>query len=74
MHAEPGCELYAIHDTEDGTITLLEKWRSRADLDAHSTGEAVEIPKAGVHQLLAGPTVVTTMVAIPVGAEAQCAL
>ena len=25
VHTEDGCELYAIHDAEDGTITMIEK-------------------------------------------------
>ena len=53
VHAEPGCELYAIHDAEDGTITMIEKWASRADLEAHSKAAA--------------PPVVTLMDPMPMG-------
>ena len=41
VHAERGCLLYAIHDAEDGTITMIEKWDSAEDLDAHGSGPAV---------------------------------
>jgi len=35
VHAEHGCELYAAHEAPDGTIVMIEKWDSQADLDAH---------------------------------------
>ena len=41
-HAERGCLLYAIHDADDGTIVMIEKWESRADLDAHAEGAAID--------------------------------
>jgi quinol monooxygenase YgiN len=71
VHAEPGCELYAIHDAADGTITMIEKWTSVEDLDAHAAGDAVKILGAGIDGLLAKPTVVTRMTPIPTGAADQ---
>ena len=44
VHEEQGCCLYAIHDADDGTITMLEKWTSREDLDAHAAGAATAAP------------------------------
>lgn len=41
IHAEPGCELYAGHEAPDGTIVMIEKWATQADLDAHMTSPAV---------------------------------
>ena len=39
VHAEPGCELYAAHLEQDGdTVVMVERWTTRADLDAHATG------------------------------------
>lgn len=58
-HEEEGCLLYALHRglDEPGRFVLLERWRSRADLDAHlqtphvtrlaGTADALEEP-AGV--------------------------
>jgi quinol monooxygenase YgiN len=71
VHEEPGCELYAIHDAEDGTITMLEKWSSQADLDAHANGSAVALLNKDIEGLLAEPVLVTTMSPIPAGTESQ---
>ena len=54
MHAEPGCLLYAIHDADDGTITMIEKWESVADLDAHGSGPAVAALQAATDDLVTG--------------------
>jgi quinol monooxygenase YgiN len=59
--AEDGCELYAPHLADDGTIVIVERWASRADLDAHTTGVAVEVLRSGVKGLMASPPVVTSM-------------
>lgn len=69
VHAEAGCELYAIHDADDGTITMIEKWTSVDALDAHGSGSAVGVLGADIDGLLAGPTVVTRMTPIPVGGD-----
>ena len=69
VHTEQGCELYAIHDAEDGTITMIEKWTSVDALDAHGSGSAVKVLGADIDGLLAGPTVVTRMTPIPVGGD-----
>jgi quinol monooxygenase YgiN len=74
VHEEPGCELYAIHDAEDGTITMLEKWSSQADLDAHAKGPAVALLNKDIDGLLAEPVLVTTMSPIPAGTDSQGAL
>ncbi|MDX6669690.1 MAG: hypothetical protein QOI91_53 [Solirubrobacteraceae bacterium] len=36
-HKEDGCQLYALHRGMDdsGRFVILERWRSREDLDAH---------------------------------------
>lgn len=71
VHGEQGCELYAIHDAEDGTITMIEKWTAEQDLDAHAGGAAEAILRGDVEDLLAKPTLVTRMTPIPVGTEEQ---
>jgi quinol monooxygenase YgiN len=67
VHAEAGCLLYAIHDADDGTITMVEKWESVADLDAHGSGPAVAALGAATELLVAGPPTVVRMTPIPVG-------
>jgi quinol monooxygenase YgiN len=71
VHAEPGCELYAIHDAEDDTVTMLEKWSSAAELDAHAAGEPVARLNRLIDGLIASPVVVTRMTAIPAGTDDQ---
>jgi quinol monooxygenase YgiN len=71
VHEEQGCRLYAIHDADDGTITMIEKWDSREDLDAHAAGEAVKALQAATAGLTAGPVVVTTMTPLPAGTADQ---
>ena len=71
VHAERGCLLYAIHDAEDGTIVMLEKWTSREDLDAHAAGQAVVQLNALITPYLGRPVTVTTMTALPAGTERQ---
>jgi quinol monooxygenase YgiN len=67
VHEEDGCLLYAIHDAADGTITMIEKWASVADLDAHGSGPAVAALGAAIEGLVTGPALVTRMTPIPVG-------
>ena len=71
VHDEEGCILYAIHDSEDGTITMLEKWSSRDALAAHAAGAPVAALNAAIEGLVAGPTIVTLMDPIPAGTDAQ---
>ena len=74
VHTEKGCELYSIHDAEDGTITMLEKWTTVEDLDAHGAGDPVGILNADIADLVEGPATVTRMTPIPAGTESQGAL
>jgi quinol monooxygenase YgiN len=71
VHEERGCELYAIHDAEDGTIVMVEKWTTRADLDAHAVGPAVERLNGLIEPLIAQPVAVTVMTPLSAGTHAQ---
>jgi quinol monooxygenase YgiN len=71
VHDERGCRLYAIHDAEDGTITMIEKWDSREDLDAHAGGQAVKALQEAVAGLVAKPATVTIMTPLPAGTAEQ---
>ena len=74
VHEEPGCQLYAIHESPNGQIMMIEKWESAELLDAHGTGDAVKRLNASLEGLLAEPVEVTRMVPIPAGTAHQGAL
>jgi quinol monooxygenase YgiN len=71
VHAEPGCELYAIHDAPKDQIYMIEKWSSVADLDAHGAGPAVARLGELIAGLTTGPAQVRRMTAIPAGTAEQ---
>ncbi|MFC5906239.1 putative quinol monooxygenase [Streptacidiphilus monticola] len=68
VHAEPGCELYALHATED-SIVVIEKWASRADLDAHATGAVLAKLGPELDALRERPADVTVLTPRPAGAD-----
>lgn len=74
VHNEEGCLLYAIHDAEDGTITMIEKWDTAAALAAHAAGQAVKTLVAAIADLVERPATVTTMTPLPSGTAEQGAL
>ena len=40
VHQEPGCELYALHET-DRTFVFVEQWADEDALKTHSTAPAI---------------------------------
>jgi quinol monooxygenase YgiN len=67
-HEEEGCLLYAIHRGADdpARIVVVERWRSRADLDEHLTKPYVAT--VGQHvELLAESPQTHFLEALPVG-------
>ncbi|MFJ6760552.1 putative quinol monooxygenase [Streptomyces sp. NPDC091273] len=72
VHAEPGCELYALH-TDGTSIVIIEKWASQADLDAHASGEVMAKLGPELNALRDQPADVTILQPRPAGA-AQGAL
>ena len=71
VHAEAGCELYAIHDAPDDQIYMLEKWSSADLLDAHGDGPAVARLQELTAGLTEGPVQVLRMTPIPAGTSEQ---
>ncbi|OBA99026.1 antibiotic biosynthesis monooxygenase [Mycobacteriaceae bacterium 1482268.1] len=41
VHEEPGCDLYSLHEAEDGTFIFVEQWADGEALQAHSKAPAV---------------------------------
>ncbi|GGE74057.1 putative quinol monooxygenase [Nesterenkonia cremea] len=74
VHTESGCELYSIHDAEDGTVTMIEKWSSAEELDAHGEGEPVKTLLADIDGLVEGAPTVTRMHPLPRGTQEQGSL
>jgi quinol monooxygenase YgiN len=67
VHQEPGCLLYAIHESPEGQIHMIEKWESAEVLDEHEAGEAIKRLNASLEGLLQKPVEVTRLKAIPAG-------
>lgn len=74
VHEEPGCLLYAIHESPTGQIMMIEKWETVELLDAHGAGDAVKRLNASLEGLLAKPVDVTRLVPIHAGTAQQGAL
>ncbi|MEY9876190.1 quinol monooxygenase YgiN [Streptacidiphilus sp. MAP12-33] len=66
VHAEPGCELYALH-TDGSSIVVIEKWATRADLDAHAAGAVLAELGPVLDALRERPADVTVLEARPAG-------
>ncbi|SDP51726.1 Quinol monooxygenase YgiN [Arthrobacter sp. ok909] len=74
VHEEPGCLLYAIHESPNGQILMIEKWESAELLDAHGAGGPVQRLNASLQGLLQGPVDVMRHEPIPAGTPGQGAL
>lgn len=66
VHAEPGCELYALH-TDGASIVVIEKWATPADLDAHAKGEVLARLGPELDALRERPADVTVLEPRPAG-------
>lgn len=74
VHDEPGCELYAITEAEDGRLVMMEKWTSAELLDAHGAGAPVAALVAALDGHLAQPVEVTRLTPLPIGDAVKGAL
>ena len=54
VHDEPGCELYAVHETDD-QVVVIEKWVDAASLQAHRDGRVVAALLERARPLASGP-------------------
>jgi quinol monooxygenase YgiN len=70
VHAEDGCELYALHEGKD-RLVMIEKWTSPELLQAHGQGEALKELHDAQEGKLTGETDVQILRARPVGSDAQ---
>jgi quinol monooxygenase YgiN len=73
VHAEDGCELYALHQRED-RLVMIEKWASHDALVVHSKGAALAAINPKLAGKVAGPPEVIVLDAVPAGDAAKGAL
>lgn len=66
VHAEPGCELYALHEGKDHFV-MVECWESPEALKAHGTAEALTTLGGQLAGKLDGPLDVRRLTAVPTG-------
>jgi quinol monooxygenase YgiN len=70
VHAEDGCELYALHQAPDRLI-MIEKWASRDALATHSKGAALAALNPRLAGKVTGPPEVIVLDAVPAGDAAK---
>ena len=73
VHAEPGCELYALHEG-DGRFVMVERWESTDALKVHGRAEALTTLGGELADKLAGPLDVQRLTAVPAGDPGKGAL
>ena len=66
VHAEPGCELYALHEGT-GEFVMVERWASADALAVHGKAEALRTLGADLAGKVAGPPDVRRLTAVPAG-------
>lgn len=70
VHAEPGCELYALHEGRD-VLVMVERWADAAALRTHGEGAAFTATMARVQDDLGAPLEVRVLSAVPAGDPAK---
>ena len=70
VHDEPGCELYALHET-DGTFVFVEQWANSDALTTHSTAPAIGALFGAVGEHLDGAPDIKMLTPIVAGDPAK---
>jgi quinol monooxygenase YgiN len=66
VHAEPGCELYALHEG-DGAFVMVERWESLEALKVHGRAEALTTLGGELADKLAAPPAVVRLAPVAAG-------
>lgn len=66
VHGEPGCELYALHQSGE-TFVFVEQWADAEALKGHSTAPAVTTMFKAASEHLAGAPDIKMLQPIPAG-------
>jgi|SRR5262245_1917611 len=74
VHEEPGCELYSLHEAEDGTFIFVEQWADADALKTHSTAPAVGTFFGAIGELLDGAPDVKVLQTVVAGDPAKAQL
>jgi quinol monooxygenase YgiN len=70
VHDEPGCELYALHES-DGTFVFVEQWTDADALKTHSTAPAIGALFGAVGEHLDGAPDIKMLTPIVAGDPAK---
>lgn len=70
VHAEPGCELYALHQSKDAFV-LVEQWADADAMTSHGSGEAFTRLMAALDGKLAKPLDLKLLQPVPLGTAEQ---
>ena len=73
VHAEPGCELYALHEGR-GEFVMVERWESPEALKVHGSAEALTTLGAALAGKTEGAPAVRRLTAVPAGDPEKGAL
>lgn len=72
VHEADGCQLYSAHLEQGGdVVVMVERWSTRADLDAHSAGSALARLNGFNADLLTKPYDVWPLDNVPLGDPAK---
>ena len=66
VHDEPGCQLYALHESGD-TFVFVEQWADEEALKAHSGAPAIGKMFSAAGEHLAGAPDIKTLEPVPAG-------
>ena len=66
VHAEPGCELYALHQG-DGEFVMVERWADADALRVHGKADALTTLGAALAGKVVGPPEVKRLAPVPAG-------
>ncbi|QUR67042.1 putative quinol monooxygenase [Mycobacterium spongiae] len=66
VHSEPGCQLYALHETGE-TFVFIEQWESPEALQTHATAPAATAMFTAAGEHLAGAPDIKLLQPIPAG-------
>ena len=74
VHAEDGCELYALNEGPDGRLVMIEKYASDEAVAAHRAGAGLAALREALGGKLSAPMDVQVLAPHPAGSPAKGAL